>query len=1038
MTSLIGHATATNPRQRHRKEAQIPLFIDASALASDLRGAISGEVRFDDGSRALYATDGSNYRQVPIGVIVPRSRDDVIATVEICRQHGAPILSRGGGTSLTGGCCNVAVVMDWSKYVNRILWLDPARKLARVEPGCVLDKLRGKAEEHNLTFAPDPSTHNHCTLGGMIGNNSCGVHSLIGLGTGRTSDQIDELEILLYDGTRMTVGATSEEDLTRIIEAGGRRGEIYARLKALRDRYADLIRARYPQIPRRVSGYNLDDLLPERGFHVARALGGSEGTCVTVLEAQLHLVPSPPLRSLLVLGYPDVYEAASHVPEILEAGPIGLEGLDDILVKDMKTKGIHPHDVKLLPPGGGWLLVEFGGETKDEADAKAKELMTRLGGLTGAPSMKLFDDEAEEEHLWKVRESGLGATARIPGHKDAWEGWEDSAVAPEKLSDYLRDMRTMLKKYGYNGSLYGHFGQGCVHTRIDFDLKTAEGVKHFRRYLDESADLIAKYGGSISGEHGDGQSKAALLPKMFGPELVHAFGEFKAIWDPDNKMNPHRVVDPALPGENLRMGPSYHPIQVKTRFKFPDDGGSFAYATERCVGVGECRKEESGTMCPSYMVTKEDRYSTRGRAHLLFEMLQGDPMKGVWKAEPVREALDLCLACKGCKTECPLNVDMATYKAEFYSHYYENRLRPPHAYAMGWIYWWARIASWMPGVVNALTRAPGIGKLLQVMGGISTQRKMPAFAPETFKQWWDRRPPRNVGMPPVMLWADTFNNHFHPQTLKAAVEVIEDAGFHVNVPRQSLCCGRPLYDFGMLDTAQSLLRQIMETLRPEIEAGIPFVGLEPSCVAVFRDELHGLFPMDEDAKRLRDNFLTLAEFLEKKAPGYRVPRLRRKAIVHGHCHHTHVMTLTHEQSVLKNMGLNYQMLDSGCCGMAGSFGFEAGHYDVSVAVGERVLLPAVRKAEDETLIIADGFSCREQIAGLTDRGALHLAQVLQMALHEGPEGVEGPHPEASYEPLGKWEPAPTPGVAAVALGTGVLLGLGLVLGASRLAIGRQD
>ena len=452
---------------------------------------------------------------------------------------------------------------------------------------------------------------------------------------------------------------------------------------------------------------------------------------------------------------------------------------------------------------------------------------------------------------------------------------------------------------------------------------------------------------------------------MFGPELVHAFGEFKAIWDPQNKMNPHRVVDPALPGENLRMGPSYHPIQVTTHFKFPDDHGSFAYATERCVGVGECRKEDSGTMCPSYMVTKEDMHSTRGRAHLLFEMLQGDPMKGVWKAEPVREALDLCLACKGCKSECPLNVDMATYKAEFLSHYYEGRLRPRHAYAMGWIYWWARIASWMPGLVNAMVRAPGLGKLFQVMGGISTHRKMPAFATETFKDWWRRRPPRNLGLPPVMLWADTFNNHFHPQTLKAAVEVLEDAGFHVMVPRPSLCCGRPLYDFGMLDTAERLLRQILDTLRPEIEAGIPFVGLEPSCVAVFRDELHGLFPMDEDAKRLRDNFLTLAEFLEKKANGYAVPKLRRKALVHGHCHHSHVMTLTHEQSVLKDMGLNFEMLDSGCCGMAGSFGFEASHYDVSVAVGERVLLPAVRQAEDDTLIIADGFSCREQIAGLT-------------------------------------------------------------------------
>jgi FAD/FMN-containing dehydrogenase/Fe-S oxidoreductase len=1024
--------TATNPQQRHRKEARIPLFLDASALAEELRRAIRGEVRFDNGSRALYATDGSNYRQVPIGVVIPRSTDDVIATVEICRRRGAPLLSRGGGTSLTGGCCNIAVVMDWSKFVNKVLWVDPARKLARVQPGCVLDRLRTEAEKRSLTFAPDPSTHNHCTLGGMIGNNSCGVHSLIGLGTGRTSDQVDELEVLLYDGTRMTVGATGAEELERIIAAGGRRGEIYARLKALRDRYADLIRARYPRIPRRVSGYNLDDLLSERGFHVARALSGTEGTCVTILEAQLHLVPSPPMRSLLVLGYPDVFGAAAHVPEILEARPIGLEGLDDILVKDMKTKGIHPRDIKLLPEGGGWLLVEFGGETKGESDAKAQELMARLEGLAGAPSMKLFDDEAEEEHLWKVRESGLGATARIPGHKDAWEGWEDSAVHPDRLSDYLRDLRSLLQKYGYSGELYGHFGQGCVHTRIDLDLKTAEGVRQFRSYLDEAADLIAHYGGSISGEHGDGQSKAALLPKMFGPELVEAFRQFKAIWDPENKMNPHRVVDPAQPGENLRMGPSYRPAPVRTHFRFPDDHGSFAFATERCVGVGECRKEESGTMCPSYMVTKEEMHSTRGRAHLLFEMLQSDPMKGLWKAEPVREALDLCLACKGCKSECPLNVDMATYKAEFLSHYYEGRLRPRHAYAMGLIPWWARIAAWMPGVVNAVLRAPGLGKLMQALGGISTRRKMPAFATETFKDWWQRRPPRNVGRSRVLLWPDTFNNHFHPQTLRAAVEVLEDAGFQIIVPRPWLCCGRPLYDFGMLDTAERLLRSILDALRPEIEAGTPFVGLEPSCVAVFRDELRNLLPMDEDAKRLGGNVFTLAEFLEKKAPGYRPPRLRRKALVHGHCHHSHIMTLKHEQSLLKNLGLDFEMLDSGCCGMAGSFGFEAGKYDISVAVGERVLLPAVRDADPETLIIADGFSCREQIAGLTDRGALHLAQVLQMALHEGPDGPRADRPEAEYQPLGRWEPATTVGALAFAAGVGLLAGFGLARAASRL------
>ncbi|MBV8385112.1 MAG: FAD-binding oxidoreductase, partial [Planctomycetaceae bacterium] len=512
LSSTVTEPRTTTPVPPTRNA--LPYFVDASALAAELRTKIRGEVRFDRGSRALYATDGSNYRQVPIGVVIPDDVDDVIAIVATCRAFGAPLLSRGCGTSLTGGCCNVAVVMDFSKRMHHVLWVDPDKRLARVQPGTVLDILRGAAEKHHLTFAPDPSTHNHCTLGGMMGNNSCGVHSIMGLGTGRTSDQVDELDILLYDGARMTVGATGEDELERIIRAGGRKGEVYARLKSLRDRYADLIRQRYPKdLPRRVSGYNLDDLLPERGFHVARALVGTEGTCVTILEAQLHLVPSPSHRSVLVLGYPDVYSAGDHITEVMQYGPIGLEGLDNILVEDMKKKGIHPHDITLLPKGGGWLLVEFGAETKEESDDKALRLMDHLKRTGHSPSMKLFDNEEEEQHLWKVRESGLGATARIPGEKDAWEGWEDSAVPPERVGPYLRDLRKLFRKYGYNCALYGHFGQGCIHTRIDFELKTAEGVAHFRAFLNEAADLVVSHGGSISGEHGDGQSKAALLPK---------------------------------------------------------------------------------------------------------------------------------------------------------------------------------------------------------------------------------------------------------------------------------------------------------------------------------------------------------------------------------------------------------------------------------------------------------------------------------------------------------------------------------------------
>ena len=654
-----------------------------------------------------------------------------------------------------------------------------------------------------------------------------------------------------------------------------------------------------------------------------------------MLEASLHLVHSPAVKSLLVLGYPDVYSAGDHVPQILEFQPTGLEGLDDILVRDMKKKGIHPQDVKLLPEGAGWLLVELGGESKEEADDKAHRLMEHLRSVPNPPSMKLFDDEAEEEHLWKVRESGLGATARIPGEKDAWEGWEDSAVPPDRVGDYLRDLRKLLTKYRYACSLYGHFGQGCIHTRIDFDLKTVEGVKQFRKFLNEAGDLVVAYGGSISGEHGDGQSKAALLPKMFGADLVRAFGEFKAIWDPGNAMNPHKVVDPYLPGENLRLGPDYHPRQLETHFRFPDDKGSFSYATERCVGIGECRKEQNGTMCPSYMVTKEEMHSTRGRTHLLFEMFQGDPLKQGWKSDAVHEALDLCLACKGCRTECPMNVDMATYKAEFLSHYYEWRPRPRHAYAMGWIYWWARLASLAPGLANSVANARFLGGALKFLGDISSQRQMPRFAPETFKAWFRRRQPKQTGGPRVMLWPDTFNNHFHPQTAIAAVEVLEAAGFEVIVPGRSLCCGRPLYDFGMLKTAKKLLREILETLRPEIGAGTPIVGLEPSCVAVFRDELINLFPMDEDAQRLSANTFILSEFLERKAAHFHPPRLQRKALIQKHCHHDHVMGFRDEDNLLRRLGLDFEILNSGCCGMAGSFGFEAGHYDVSVAVGER-------------------------------------------------------------------------------------------------------
>jgi FAD/FMN-containing dehydrogenase/Fe-S oxidoreductase len=951
--------------------------INSSALADSLRRRVRGEVRFDNGSRALYATDGSSYRQVPIGVVLPRDNDDVIATIATAREYGAPILCRGGGTSLAGQCCNAAVVLDFSKYMARIIEIDPERRLARVEPGVILDDLRNAAEKHHLTFGPDPATHSRCTLGGMIGNNSCGVHSVM---AGKTDDNIEELEVLTYDGVRMRVGPTTETQLSEIIRNGGRQGEIYAGLKRLRDDYGGLIRTRYPDIPRRVSGYNLNFLLPENGFNVARALVGSEGTCVTVLEATCRLVESPPERILLVIAYQDIYQCADHVPEIMAHEPIGLEGMDNLLVEYTRRKGINSGGLALLPEGGGWLLAEFGAETAAGAEAQATRLIATLQRRANPPNTRLFTNKQEAKQVWEVRESSLGALSHVPGEPLAWEGWEDSAVAPEKLGNYLRELRKLMDAHGYRSSLYGHFGHGCVHARINFDLANQAGIRKYRKFVEEAADLVVGFGGSLSGEHGDGQSRAELLPKMFGPELVQAFREFKAIWDPDWKMNPGKVVEPYKLDENLRLGAGYRPWEPQTHFQFPEDNGSLAHATLRCVGVGKCRNYEGGVMCPSFRVTREEEHSTRGRAHLLWEMTKRDVIKDGWRDENVKDSLDLCLSCKGCKSDCPVGVDVATYKAEFLSHYYENRFRPRSAYAFGNIDIWARLASYAPRLANLTTQLPGLREIAKLIAGMPAQRTIPAFAPQTFRTWFNRREPKNLNGTPVLLWPDTFNNYFHPETARAAVQVLEHGGFRVQLPKKILCCGRPLYDFGMLDRAKGLLLEIIHTLTDEINSGIPVVALEPSCAAVFRDELLNLFPKDDQAHRLSNQTFLLSEFLAKHANEFSLPKLNRKAIVHGHCHHKSIMKMTDEESVLQQLSITYEMPAPGCCGMAGSFGFEKEKYDTSIAIGELELLPAVRQAPDDHLIIADGFSCREQISQCTNRHALHLAEVIQMGL----------------------------------------------------------
>ncbi|MBT9254615.1 FAD-binding oxidoreductase [Phycicoccus sp. MAQZ13P-2] len=1007
------------------------------ALAAELASRVSGEVRFDEGTRAAYATDASNYRQLPVGVVLPQTVEDVVETVRCCRQAKIPLTSRGGGTSLAGQTCNVGVVIDFSKYLTGIESIDPEERTAWVQPGCTLDWLRDAAAAHGLTYGPDPATHNRNTLGGMIGNNSCGTHSVMAefYGPGPlTVDQVLELDVLTVDGARFTVGRTSREELDAAIADGGERGRILAGLRDVRDRHLGAIRTGFPQIPRRVSGYNLPQLLDENGFDVAKALVGTEGTCVTVLRAKLQLIGARPERTLVVVGFTDAATAGDHVPMVREHRPVACEGIDRQLVDFMTAKGLHPEDVDLLPDGDGFLLVEFGSDDKADADEQAARFVDACENLDTSPSTKTFTDAWEAQKLWQVRESGLGATAHVPGMGETHPGWEDAAVPPEKVGDYLRDFRDLLDEFDYHASLYGHFGQGCIHCRIDFRLHTAHGVTQWRQFLGRAAELVTSYGGSLSGEHGDGQARAALLETMYGSELVEAFAEFKAVWDPEDLMNPGKVVRPHAPTDDLRRGPAVRLTPVRTHFAFPDDDHDFGKAAARCVGVGQCRNVDTGGMCPSYMATREEEDSTRGRARMLFEMLRDDNGLTGWRDDHVADALELCLACKACRHECPVNVDMATYKAEFLSHYYKGRLRPRSDYAITLIYWWARIASRAPRLVNAVTQNRVLARVLQKAGGVATQRAIPRFRSTPFSRSFRARPREDAPRPVhdgsaaithgdamryraesystlsmqhggrrntlhphgtdapietdrVILWPDTFNNYLESEVLEATVEVLEHAGYQVTLPSRPLCCGRPLYDAGMLTTAEHLWRQVLDTLRDDIRAGVPVVGVEPSCVAAFRDELVGLLPGDDDARRLSEQTFILSEFLERQR--YQPPPLPQEALVQMHCHHVAVLGTDAEEALLRRMGVDADVMDAGCCGLAGSFGFSADKYEVSVRVGERKMAPLVRAAEPATQVVTDGFSCREQIEHLTERRPRHLAELLRDAVRAERTREEG-------------------------------------------------
>ncbi|WP_374050400.1 FAD-binding and (Fe-S)-binding domain-containing protein [Streptomyces roseicoloratus] len=873
--------------------------------------------------------DASNYRRVPLGVVAPRDADDVAAALAVCRAHGVPVVARGGGTSIGGQATGTGVVLDFTRHMGDLVAVDPEARTAVVRPGLVLDRLRAAARPYGLTFGPDPSTHSRCTLGGMIGNNACGAHSVA---WGTTADNVRELDVVTYDGRRLRLGPE-----WRGAPAGLR--ELVAGRTAL-------LRTGYPAgLPRRISGYALDALLPERGADVARSFCGSEGTLGVLTEAVVRLVPLPAEPVLVVLGYADEGAAADAAAGLLPYRPLTVEGMAADLVRGRGAEG--------LPRGGAWLFVEVDGR------GAAAELVRAADALDSVR----VTDPAGQRALWRIREDAAGTATRMPDGAEAWPGWEDCAVPPARLGAYLREFRGLLAEFGLCGTPYGHFGDGCVHVRIDFDLWTGEGVGRFREFSEAVADLVVAHGGSLSGEHGDGKARAELLPRMYGDELVALFGEVKDLWDPDGGLNPGVLVRP-------------EPLDSGLRFEgLPLVG--LGREVARCVGVAKCRVEGSGSgpgvMCPSYRATGEEKHSTRGRARLLHEMALGEIVTDGLRSEEVRDALDLCLSCKGCRSDCPVGVDMAAYKTEFLAGYYAGRpwKRPRAHWTMGGL---PRLLDRFGTGLNAATRLPFAARL----AGVTPERPLPRVAERSFVSWFGERA---SGRPPVLtLWPDTFTDHLAPQVGAAAVRVLEAAGLGIALPPGRVCCGLTYVSTGRPAAARRVMRRTLDVMA-DVEG--PVVVLEPSCAAALRADLPELLPDDPRAARLAGAVRTFAEALEELAPDWAPPRVARPVTGQTHCHQHAVLGDAADRRLRERAGLVGEPA-GGCCGLAGNFGFEPGHYEVSVACAEDQLLPSLHAAPPDALTLADGFSCRTQITHLApERHPRHVAEVLAEALDEG-------------------------------------------------------
>jgi FAD/FMN-containing dehydrogenase/Fe-S oxidoreductase len=958
-------------------------------LEHDLAAAVAGSVRFDRATRAMWSADASNYRRVPIGVVAPRDVADVEAALTVCRAHDVPVLPVGARTSIAGQAVNTAVVLDFTRHLAGLLEIDPEARTARVQPGLVLDDLRDDARRYGLTFGPDPSTHNRCTLGGMIGNNACGSHSVA---WGKTVENVHALDVLTYRGERLRLGRG--EPTT---------GPIPEALRRLGERCADNVRAGFPDLTRRVSGYNLDQLLPENGFDLARALVGTEGTCATVVEATVRLVESPPGRALAVLGFPDAYLAADSVMAVRELAPLTIEGMDAGLIAALRASNPVEQASRALPEGGGWLYVETGGATRAEAEAAAHAVADAMRAH-GATSV-VVSEPAAMKQLWRIREDGAGILTRSPDGGEAWPGWEDAAVPPERFGAYLREFDGLLAAHRRKGAYYGHFGDGCLHVRIDFDLLTPQGVTGFRAFMEDAADLAVAHGGSLSGEHGDGAARAELLPRMYPPQIIEAFEEFKGIWDPDDRMNPDRVVRPAKLDADLRVFVGLPTIADEPVLAFAHDRGSFTRATRRCLGVGKCVTAAGGVMCPSYRATGAEMHSTRGRARLLFEMASGETVEGGWHSPEVAEALDLCLSCKGCKRDCPVGVDMAAYKTEFLAQRYRRRIRPAAHYSMGALPRWLRLVGALPAPVvaalNAAARGPLAG-LVKRAGGIDPRRTIPALARRPYTRGRAARDRSRVTLLQssrrrvtllqsraaprgrLLLWPDTFTNHFDPPVAAAAVAVLESLGYAVELPNRPVCCGLTWTSTGQVGAARRVLRRSLRRIGPWLDAGVPVVGLEPSCTAALRADAPELLPDEPLAAAVAAGVRTFAEVLAGHADELPAAAPGQRALVQVHCHQHADLGVEADRNVLAALDVDAEILDSGCCGLAGNFGFEKGHYDVSMACAERVLLPAVRAADADVAVLADGFSCRTQLRQAGQREPVHLAQLAARALGVGP------------------------------------------------------